>query len=231
MYCFLLSFLCSFLWLHCIHCLFLLNPLSTSTFVTCDIEYQSFSELTASTWPAVTRCDDDVLWAPYSGPTYCRLRLANTGISRSSSARLATPRDVTSTRTSAEHVSTTSPTLAPCTTSTVQHWAKTSVCREADFAPDLKPHVSQVPAKTGHHECSSSRLCTTTPVVVSSSLEEVWKKWINISRRVAQRRCLKGMHNLASIQNGFPQSLGNPTQFYAGNILMCSLFFRFFEAL
>ena len=57
------------------------------------------------------------------------------------------------------------------------------------------------------------------------------KKWINISRRVAQRRCLKGTHNLASIQNGFPQSLENPTQFYAGNILMCSLFFRFFEAL
>ena len=119
MYCFLLSFLCSFLWLHCIHCLFLLNPLSTSTFVTCDIEYQSFSELTASTWPAVTRCDDDVLWAPYSGPTYCRLRLANTGISRSSSARLATPRDVTSTQTPAEHVSTASPTLAACTTATV----------------------------------------------------------------------------------------------------------------
>ena len=54
-----------------------------------------------------------------------------------------------------------------------QRCAKTSVCREADFAPDLQPHVFQDPAKTGHHECSSSRLCAAAPVVASSSLEEV----------------------------------------------------------
>jgi len=30
--------------------------------------------------------------------------------------------------------------------------------------PDLYPRVSQDPAKTGRHECSSSRLCTAAPV-------------------------------------------------------------------
>ena len=53
-----------------------------------------------------------------------------------------------------------------------------SVSREANFMPDLWPHVSQDPAKTGHHD-SSSRLFATAPVVASSSLEEVrrWFLW------------------------------------------------------
>jgi len=42
---------------------------------------------------------------------------------------------------------------------------------------DSLPHVSQGPAKTGHHECSSSKLCVAAPVVASSSLEEVLR-WL-----------------------------------------------------
>jgi len=42
--------------------------------------------------------------------------------------------------------------------------------------PDLYPHVSQDPAKTGHHEWSS-RLCAAIPVVASIFLEEVLR-WL-----------------------------------------------------
>ena len=37
-------------------------------------------------------------------------------------------------------------------------------------------YVAQEPAKTGHHECSSSKLCAAAPVVASSCLEEV-RRW------------------------------------------------------
>ena len=47
---------------------------------------------------------------------------------------------------------------------------------------------SQDPAKTGHHECSSSRLCAAAPVVASSSLEQVprWLGWHLRSRPFVQ---------------------------------------------
>jgi len=37
--------------------------------------------------------------------------------------------------------------IIACITTSAQRCAKTSVCREADFAPDLKPHVSQDPSE------------------------------------------------------------------------------------
>jgi len=54
--------------------------------------------------------------------------------------------------------------IVACTTTSAERCVKTSVSRAADFVPDLYPRVSQDPAKTGRHECSSSRLCTAAPV-------------------------------------------------------------------
>ena len=67
--------------------------------------------------------------------------------------------------------------VAAWATMSAWHCANTSVSSEANFAPDLKPRVSQDPAKTGHHECSSSKLCVAALVVASSSLEEIWR-WL-----------------------------------------------------
>jgi len=33
----------------------------------------------------------------------------------------------------------------------------------------LQPHLSQDPAKTGHRECSSSKLCAAAPVVAANN--------------------------------------------------------------
>jgi len=71
-----------------------------------NVQLTRVAGLTLSTWSAVTRSDDD-LWAPYSGPRYWRPRLPNTGIKRSSSARPATARDVTSTQQTSSYVATT----------------------------------------------------------------------------------------------------------------------------
>ena len=68
--------------------------------------------------------------------------------------------------------------IVACTTMSAQRCAKTSASGEADFVPDLQPHVFQDPAKTGHHVRSSSKLCTAALVVASNdSLEEV-RRWL-----------------------------------------------------
>ena len=73
--------------------------------------------------------------------------------------------------------------IVACSAMSAQHCAKTSVSREADFAPDLQSGVSQDPAKTVYHECSLSRLCAAAPVVASSSLEEV-RRWLGQHLRI-----------------------------------------------